>query len=293
MNEFAGYHPAVLFAYYVLVLVFAMFTVHPIMLSLVLLGGILLFGVLNPLRVLARNLLYYLFFFLLLAVTNPLFSHNGETILFFMNDNPITMEALAYGAALSIMIVGVMFWCKNYNLIMTSDKFIYLFGKAIPRLSLVLSLTLRFIPLFKTQIHKINQTQKVLGLYSTDSRTDRLMSGMRVFNSILSWAIENSLETADAMKARGYGLPGRTNFSLFKFRKRDGILMGAIAVLTAVIWAGYFLLPLDFAFYPVVDHIQNTNQAVFIYAIVLIYMVLPSLLEIKEKLRWNYLKSKI
>ena len=293
MSEFAGYHPAVLFIYYVLVLVFAMFTVHPVVLSLMLLGGILLFAVLSPLRVLARNLLYYLFFFLLLAVTNPLFSHNGETILFFMNDNPITMEAFVYGAALSIMIVGVMFWCKNYNLIMTSDKFIYLFGKAIPRLSLVLSLALRFIPLFKAQIHKINQTQKVMGLYSTDSRTDRLMSGMRVFNSILSWAIENSLETADAMKARGYGLPGRTNFSLFKFRRRDGILMGAIVVLTVVIWAGYFLLPLDFTFYPVVDHIQNTSQAVLIYVVVLVYMILPALLEIKEKLRWNYLKSKI
>ncbi len=293
MSEFAGYHPAVLFIYYVLVLVFAMFTVHPVVLFLMLLGGILLFAVLSPLRVLARNLLYYLFFFLLLAVTNPLFSHNGETILFFMNDNPITMEAFVYGAALSIMIVGVMFWCKNYNLIMTSDKFIYLFGKAIPRLSLVLSLALRFIPLFKAQIHKINQTQKVMGLYSTDSRTDRLMSGMRVFNSILSWAIENSLETADAMKARGYGLPGRTNFSLFKFRRRDGILMGAIVVLTAVIWAGYFLLPLEFAFYPVVDHIQNTSQAVLIYVVVLVYMILPALLEIKEKLRWNYLKSKI
>ncbi|UWP58144.1 energy-coupling factor transporter transmembrane component T [Ruminococcus gauvreauii] len=293
MSEFAGYHPAVLFIYYVLVLVFAMFTVHPVVLAFVLLGGILLFGALNPLRVLARNLLYYFFFFLLLAVTNPLFAHNGETILFFMNDNPITLEAFVYGAALAIMIVGVMFWCKNYNLIMTSDKFIYLFGKAIPRLSLVLSLALRFIPLFKEQIHKINQTQKVMGLYSTDSRMDRLMSGMRVFNSILSWAIENSLETADAMKARGYGLPGRTNFSLFKFRKRDGVLLGAIAVLTAAIWAGYFLLPLNFTFYPVVDQIQNTRQAAGVYAVVLIYMILPALLEIKEKLRWNYLKSRI
>lgn len=55
MSEFAGYHPAVLFIYYVLVLVFAMFTVHPVVLAFVLLGGILFFGALNPLRVLARN----------------------------------------------------------------------------------------------------------------------------------------------------------------------------------------------------------------------------------------------
>lgn len=108
-------------------------------------------------------------------MVNPLFVHNGETILFFMNDNPITLEAFFYGMIVAVMIIAVMFWCKNYNEIMTSDKFIYLFGKVTPRLSLVLSMALRFIPLFRRQIGAISKTQKAMGLYSTESRTDRVL----------------------------------------------------------------------------------------------------------------------
>lgn len=87
--------------------------------------------------------------FLLVAVTNPLFSHNGVTPLFYLNGNPVTLEAFVYGAAIAVMVVGVMLWCRCYSAVMTSDKFLYLFGRAIPKLALVLSMALRFIPMFK------------------------------------------------------------------------------------------------------------------------------------------------
>ena len=293
MSNFGSYHPGVLFLYYMMVLLFAMFSVQPVVLVCILAGGIFFFGMLKPLRELARNLAYYFFLFLLLAVVNPLFVHNGETILFFMNDNPITLEAFFYGMIVAVMIIAVMFWCKNYNEIMTSDKFIYLFGKVTPRLSLVLSMALRFIPLFRRQIGAISKTQKAMGLYSTESRTDRVLGGMRLFDSLLSWSIENSLDTADAMKARGYGLPGRVNFSMFQFRKRDGVLLGVILLLGIFIMAGFFCGQFDFYFYPVMYEIPKTVRAVCLYGCVLVFMTLPTLLEIKEKLQWNYLKSKI
>ena len=47
-----------------------------------------------------------MFFFLLMAFANPLLVHNGETVLFFMNDNPVTLEAMIYGGMSSLMIVG-------------------------------------------------------------------------------------------------------------------------------------------------------------------------------------------
>ena len=49
----------------------------------------------------------------------------------------------------------------------------------------------------------------------------------------------------------------------------------------------------DFYFYPVMDEIPKTVRAVCLYGCVLVFMTLPTLLEIKEKLQWNYLKSKI
>lgn len=109
---------------------------------------------------------FYLPLFLLVAVTNPLFSHNGVTPLFFMNGNPVTLEAVVYGVFISVMVVGVLFWCKCYNEIMTEDKFLYLFGRIIPKMSLVLSMALRFVPMFKRQMKNVSRAQKAMGLYS-------------------------------------------------------------------------------------------------------------------------------
>jgi len=293
MIRFEKFHPAILFIYYLLVIVFSMFTVHPIVLAGTLPGSVLLFALLHPMRETLRNLLFYFFVFILIGITNPLFSHNGETILFFLNDNPITMEAIIYGAVISIMLVGIIFWCKCYTKILTSDKFLYLFGKMIPKLSLILSMTLRLIPLFKQQIKKISGTQKVLGLYSSESRTDALLGRIRVFDSLLSWSLENAIDTADAMKARGYGLKGRSNFHLFRFHKEDGILLAAILILTALIASGNADGVFLFGYYPYITGMLLTKKAILGYLCMLFFMLLPSLLEIKEKILWNCLRSKI
>ena len=61
MSNFGSYHPGVLFLYYMMVLLFAMFSVQPVVLVCILAGGIFFFGMLKPLRELARNLAYYFF----------------------------------------------------------------------------------------------------------------------------------------------------------------------------------------------------------------------------------------
>ena len=56
-----------------------------------------------------------------------------------------------------------MLWFSSYNEIMTSDKFVYLFGRVIPALSLVLSMTLRFVPKFKAQMQTVMEAQRCGG----------------------------------------------------------------------------------------------------------------------------------
>lgn len=55
---------------------------------------------------------------------------------------------------------------------------------------------------------------------------------------VVTWALENALDTADSMKSRGYGLPKRTAFSLFRFTLRDGICLGVLATLGGIVLAG-------------------------------------------------------
>ena len=64
--------------------------------------------------------------FFLMAIVNPLISHNGQLVVLYVNGNAITIEAILYGVAMSTMIVAIILWFSCYNEVMTSDKFIYL-----------------------------------------------------------------------------------------------------------------------------------------------------------------------
>jgi len=293
MKSFADFHPFVLLFYYVAVICITMFIMHPLIILLSLCGSLLFFGLLIPRRTFWKDFGFYMLVFVLIAVTNPIFVHKGETILFFLNDNPVTLEAIVYGIFISAMLVAVIFWSKSYSHLMTSDKFIYLFGKAIPKLSLVISMALRFIPMFKQQIKKVNQTQKTLGLYTSNSFTDRILSGIRTFNSMITWSLENAIIQADAMKARGYGLKGRTNFSIFRWFIRDIVILTVIFLLFSAILFVNGRNGFHFNYYPVISEVPITWKYLVQFIIVLILMILPTLIVVKENLQWKYLQSKI
>ena len=91
--------------------------------------------------------------FMVVALMNPLFNHYGVTVLFYLyNGTPVTLESVVYGLAMAVMLCEVIIWFQCYNKIMTSDKFIYLFGRVIPGFSLILSMCLRFVPRFKNRM---------------------------------------------------------------------------------------------------------------------------------------------
>lgn len=293
MTKFEQFHPIALFSYYVVVLIIGMFTLHPVLIGITALAGFLFFAGMRSIKEIIGSLIFYVFLFLLITITNPMFSHNGKTILFFMNGKPMTLEALLYGAAIAVMLIGILFWCKCYNLVMTTDKFIYLFGKIIPKMSLILSMAFRFIPVFKAQAKKIRMVQRSMGLYATDSLLDRFLGSVRVFSSLLTWALENAIETADSMKARGYGLKGRTNYSIFTFQIWDGMLIGISLSAIILFLTGYYLGYLEFYYYPAISDITITGKTVWQYAIILLFMLIPCLTEVKGKIQWKLLKSRI
>lgn len=293
MKAFGNYHPAALMIYFLSVLLVAMFVSNPVLQILAMLGGILFCIMLQRRSEIGGNIGFYVPMFFLIAVTNPLFSHNGVTPLFFLNGNPVTLEAFIYGIAIAVMVTGVMMWYKCYSEIMTSDKFLYLFGKAIPKLSLILSMTLRFIPMFKRQMHKVNRAQKAMGLYSSKSFTDKIRSAARVFMAMISWALENSMETSASMKARGYGMKGRTSFSLFRFHTGDCILLTVCIMLLGITVSGVAAGETVFYYYPRISGLNLTPYAAAVYISFGILSFLPFIIEVKEAVVWKYYISKI
>ena len=119
MNSFSSFHPTVLLLYYVVVIVVTTCTMNPIVIGYSVIGSLLFFMVTNLSGVIIKEFAFYSLVFLLIAITNLLFVHNGETILFFMNDNPITFEAGISGIVLAFMIIAIIFWNKSYSEVMS------------------------------------------------------------------------------------------------------------------------------------------------------------------------------
>jgi len=281
MNRFSSLHPVVAALYFMSVLAITMFAANPILLVIALLGGILFFiKAQRHIRVF-KELGFYLLLFVLVSLTNPLFSHNGLTPLFFLNGNPITLEAVLYGADIAVMLIAVMYWFKCFSLVMTEDKLLFLFGKISPKISLLISSALRFVPLLKTQAAKIQQSQKAMGLYASDVWTDKLRGTVRVYSALITWALENAIDTGSSMKARGYGLKGRSHYSLYTFRKSDFLFLVMIVVLDIIIITIMSSGQLEFSFYPslsVAPITINNFLAIVAFAIL---SLMPFIIEVK------------
>lgn len=293
MSAFEKYHPTVLFVYFLSVLLVAMFITNPILQLFVMLGGGLFCGMLTRRRNFIGDFGFYISMFLLVAVTNPLFSHNGVTPLFFLNGNPVTLEAFIYGIAIAVMVIGVMLWCRCFSEVMASDKILYLFGRVLPKLSLVISMALRFIPMFKRQMRKVSSAQKTMGIYSSKGIVNKVQSATRVLMAMISWSFENALDTAASMKARGYGLKGRTHFSLFRVHAEDGVLLAVSVLLLGLTLIGTATGEIAFYYYPRIGELPASPMAIITYIASGILSFLPFIIEVKEMLTWKYCISKI
>lgn len=292
MRGFSEYNPIVSAIYFIAVTGIAMFSTNPILLGLSLLGAILLFFIRNG-RKHGKSHLAYGSLFVVMAFINPLVSHNGVTVLFVVNDAPVTLEALLYGIVLSGMVIAVLYWFRSFTQIMTSDRLLYLFGKLSPKLALVLSMGLRYVPLFSRQAVKIDHAQTALGLYKDDNIIDRMRGRIRVFSVMVTWALENGIVTADSMSARGYGVGRRSHFSIFRMRRADWGLLIATIVLGVLTGLSIADGALAFAFYPSVKMAELSPAAVTGYISYAILVLIPTFIEAEEKIKWKYLKSKI
>ena len=146
-DSFADFHPFNNFLYFALVIGFSLALSHPLAQGIALVSAMTYVISIDGKKSVLFLLKYCLPMVILTAFINPAFNHEGTTILlYFSNGNPLTLESVLYGFSAGAMLVTLLLWFASFNRVMTSDKFIYLFGKVIPALSLVLSMSLRFVP---------------------------------------------------------------------------------------------------------------------------------------------------
>ena len=292
MRSFTEYNPIVIAVWFLSVTGIAMFCNYP-MLMVISLGGAVAFFLMRNGLSHGKTHIFFWVLFLILALANPLISHNGKTVLFVMNHNPVTLEATLYGVNSAAMIIGVLYWLRSFTQIMTSEKLLYITGALSPKLSLVLSMALRFVPLFSRQSAKINDAQTAMGLYKDDNIIDDMRGKSRVFSVMVTWALENGIITADSMEARGFGTGRRTQLRRFRFTATDIIFLTITLALLLVTCLAIGRKSLSFEFYPSISCKAPDVLGICGLAAYGLLILMPMILETVVSLKWKYLRSAV
>lgn len=293
-SVFSTYHPIINFGFFCAVIGTGIFLKHPVFMGIAVVAAFAYAVMLGGKGTLKFSLCFVAPMILVFTIVNPLVNHRGDTVLFYTEYSQITLEAALYGLVSGFMLGAILLWFSCYNKIMTSDKFVYLFGRIMPAISLIFSMVMRFVPNFKMQIEKISNAQKCIGRDVTNgNKREKLKHGMKILSIMFTWALENSIDSADSMRARGYGIKNRSTFSIYRFDRRDTSAAIFLVTMTAITLVGAVMGKCKIEFYP---SIVMADFDLFTGIVCIAYGALcffPVLIEWKEAAVWKLSQSKI
>lgn len=286
MRYFENLHPICILIYFVAVIGLTLVCFHPVMLVVSLVGAFSFLLRLKGGKGAGQQFRFVIPMFLLVAVANPLINHRGVTLLGMFLNQWITLEAIAYGITAGLSLAALILWFGCYSEVMTSEKFLYLFGKIAPSSALLISMALQLVPKLNRQLTEIKESQEMLRP-AKKNFAGKLGTAIRHTSTLVGWSLEGAVEQTESMKARGYGLKRRTTFHLFHFDSRDfrflcGVLMlSGVCVIARAFGHGHM------EFYPRMDAVITGESGIVLYVLFGVLTFLPAILEGKEALVWR------
>jgi energy-coupling factor transport system permease protein len=287
-NRFERFHPLVAFLFYAGALVLIILMLHPIFLSIGFLVILAVNFVHDRLKGIRSWLLLLISTVLLIMLMNPLFNERGRHVLFELGQHRITLEALVYGGMNAISIIGIIALFVSYNVVMKPNKLLFLFSKFLPQFAILLMLTLRFIPLMKRRLEEISVIQQSKGIsVSQGNRKTRAKIGMLYVQTLLTYSLEEAIQTADSMKARGYGQGTRSSYDYFRFRTTDAMaIVYLLASFVGILYgrfSGFGFLTI----YPLMESWQLSLMDASTLVFYLLFLSFPLFVEVGAMLRWR------
>lgn len=287
-------HPLTVFAYYLAILVLTMTATHPFALLSLFVCSVLLRCVQIGLKRMLAGVPLALLLLLAVTALNLFLVHRGAKVLFFLNGKPVTLEAGLAGVSSGVMILSVILFCACLSRSLPGDRMISLFGGRLPRLALLLRMTIGFLPRFGRRYREITDARGALGVARGRGALAKLRARLFDLSILLTLSLEESMDQADGMRARGYGLPGATRASAEPRSARDAWLAVILVLLLVPALVPLFSGQGEWNWYPLDRSalVPDLSLALFFFAGTAIAL-LPILLEGKESLKWLYLRSRI
>lgn len=111
-----------------------------------------------------------------------------------------------------------------------------------------------------------------------------LRKNFRLSTVLMGWGLEDSVENAQAMQARGWGAcPRRSSYALNRFRGDDALALVVLAALAASSAVSAYVACQQWEFYPALVGLAPW----FSYAPFAVLVCLPAVLELWERAQWR------
>ena len=286
--KFESYHPGINFIFFVLVIAATVCCNQPVCLAVAFVAAgisLLVFrgwkglGLIGLVLVLAIVFGWYY----------GSYHHFGVTVLTVNGiGNQITLESLLYGLVLGIQAGTVILWMACVHEVMTTDKLLFLLGLLFPKVSLVICLLLRMMPVMKEQVKRVAVAKAGIGKGCCQGNLFvRLIRTVAIGSGMITWLIEHLHEKAGSMNSRGFGLPKRRNYSLYRFDYRDRGLVIALSSCAVVVICGGFLDQTRMQFNPELRMNHITLVSVMIYCFLGAGMLLPAALQMYSNVKYD------
>lgn len=292
MMKLTVIHPAVYIIYYLVLIIFAFLFNNPYyLISLLVCVSVLitLQGISSEFKNLIR---FFIPMSLLIIILNPLVSHVGVTKIYIMGNYFITLEAVTYGILMSLSLLIILLLFTSYSNAVSYQEMLYIFSKKFPNISMIIIMALRFIPLLNFRLSEVNKVFQFDQKHSNnekkdEGKIDKLKNTAKMLAVVVSWSLEESMLTANSMKARGYGITQRTSYLSFKFRKIDYYFMVIVLVSALVCIAGLLQGQGRIEIYPQLNFSFSENIFNMYYFSFLILLLPLIYLEFKERSVWH------
>lgn len=176
----------------------------------------------------------------LVIIFNLLLNQQGTQVLWqvkwkwlqFRLMESATIYGLTMACSLGAMIVTFVL----LNGVLTTPKLSFLLFPIVPRLAMLLTISLRLVDLFIQQIKRLVRLQKTRNLVVSEGTLRQRLEKMgRLLRIMLVTAVSNAMETAILMEARGFGTHKRTQYQRFHFRLVDDLCISLTLVWFALI----------------------------------------------------------
>lgn len=253
-------HPVVAAVYFAAVIGIGTLVTQPVFVAISVAGALLYGMCLQGALSTARNLRWQLPMVALVCLANPLFSHSGATVVATLGPVTVRLEALAYGLCMGGSLVCMLQWVSNAACVLTEDRLLELSGSRLPVVSTMVSMAIQLVPQLRRRYGVVSsaraactcaQASATKGPSAARGSGVRRMGYVNASTVLMAWAMEDSVERADAMRARGWEVGGpRSRYRLQPLRARDVATATAVGFLALVCALLAWVAQSQWSFYP-------------------------------------------